>query len=490
MLISVLLILFCIYLWFLNKFSYWKKLGFPYSPGKFLLGSGPGIGITEHPSYFVKREYEKFKNSAPAFGAYLMAYPILVPTDPDLIRDIFVRKYDIFQNRGFTVSERADPLSQHLLFKNDDEWKNLRTKLSPTFTSSRMKMMFTNVAAKADRMVEYLMPYAEKNESIEMKEIYSSFSTEIIADVAFGIQIKCLGNPENEFRKMANIVFQPSILENLKLFFLIAFSRTATFLNIGYTNPEIISFFMKIVKETLDYRLKNNLERNDFFQLLMNIYKTDEISFIEFAANSYVFFLAGFETSSSAMMFSSYELALNQDIQGRLRTEINEVIAKHNGKVTYEAIMEMKYLDMVFNESMRKFPIVDLQHRKNLKDYRIPNTNLVIKAGTTIMIPVYCLHNDERFWENPDKFDPERFTSENIKKRHAFCYIPFSEGPRQCIGMRFGQMQTKVGLVKLLLKYKILPCEKTIYPMKFVPNATFQCPVGGMWLKLEKLENS
>lgn len=135
-------------------------------------------------------------------------------------------------------------------------------------------------------------------------------------------------------------------------------------------------------------------------------------------------------------MFISYELALNQDIQERLRKEINEVIKRHNGELTYEAIMEMKYLDMVFKESMRKFPVVDLQQRKSVIDFKIPNTNLVVPAGTVVMVPVYSLHNDERFWKNPDKFDPERFNEMNVKKIVPFSYIPFSDGPRQCIGMR------------------------------------------------------
>lgn len=136
------------------------------------------------------------------------------------------------------------------------------------------------------------------------------------------------------------------------------------------------------------------------------------------------------------MTFSTYELALNQDVQEKLRDEINEVLAKHNGELTYDAILEMKYLDMVFHESLRRYPIVDSQLRRSTKDFVIPNTKLVIPEGTDIMVPVNALHNDERFWENPGKFDPERFTVENAKKIVSYSYIPFSEGPRQCIGMR------------------------------------------------------
>jgi cytochrome P450 family 6 len=136
------------------------------------------------------------------------------------------------------------------------------------------------------------------------------------------------------------------------------------------------------------------------------------------------------------MMFISYELALNQEIQQRLRDDMMAVLAKHNGEVTYDAIMEMKYLDMVFSESLRKYPIVDTQFRRATKDFKIHNSKLVIPAGTGIMVPTYALHNDERYWENPNKFDPERFTPENVEKQHPFAYIPFSEGPRQCIGLR------------------------------------------------------
>jgi cytochrome P450 family 6 len=136
------------------------------------------------------------------------------------------------------------------------------------------------------------------------------------------------------------------------------------------------------------------------------------------------------------MMFVCYEIALNQNIQDKLREEMNEVLADYDDEVTYEAIMAMKYLDMVFSESLRKYPVVDSQFRRATKDFAVPDSKLVIPKGTSIMVPSCALHNDERFWVKPDEFDPERFTPENIKKIVPFSYIPFSEGPRQCIGLR------------------------------------------------------
>lgn len=137
--------------------------------------------------------------------------------------------------------------------------------------------------------------------------------------------------------------------------------------------------------------------------------------------------LTGHETSSSTAMFAAYELALNPDMQSRLRNEITEVLSRYAGAITYDGIIEMKYLDMVFNETLRKYPIVDIQFRRCVKDFAIPKSDLVIPKGVQVMIPVHALHNDERFFDNPNRFDPERFSAENAKKIIPFSYIPFGE---------------------------------------------------------------
>lgn len=127
-----------------------------------------------------------------------------------------------------------------------------------------------------------------------------------------------------------------------------------------------------------------------------------------------------------------YELALNRDIQERLRRENESILSKYNNDVTYEAIKEMKYLDMIFKETLRKYPVVDIHFRKCCRDFKIPNTNLTIPEGTAVIINSYALHHDERFWKNPSKFDPERFTEENIKLQHPFSYIPFGQIHLRC----------------------------------------------------------
>lgn len=97
----------------------------------------------------------------------------------------------------------------------------------------------------------------------------------------------------------------------------------------------------------------------------------------------------------------------------------------------------MKYLDMVLNESFRTFPHDEfIKLRQSIRHFQIPNSNLVIPAGTLVLIPFYLLHNDERFWENPDKFDPERFNEENLAEQTPFTFYPFGVGPRICPGVK------------------------------------------------------
>lgn len=125
--------------------------------------------------------------------------------------------------------------------------------------------------------------------------------------------------------------------------------------------------------------------------------------------------------------------------------------------------------------------------RKASRDYTIEDTNLVIKEGTLVLIPSYSVHLDPEHYPEPLKFDPERFSEENKRDRHPMAHLPFGEGPRNCIGLRFGLMQTKVGLVQLLTNFKFLPNSRTTVPMKYSKNSLVLSPEDDMWLKVEKL---
>lgn len=142
---------------------------------------------------------------------------------------------------------------------------------------------------------------------------------------------------------------------------------------------------------------------------------------------------------------------------------------------------------MFLLETLRKYPVVDTLQRKVKHNYKVPNTKHVLEAGLTLMIPVFAIQNDPEIYPDPEKFDPERFTPENIALRHPCAWIPFGEGPRNCIGLRFGMMQTRVGLATILNNFAVSATSKTQIPMTFKPNSNVLTPSCESYLRIETL---
>lgn len=268
-------------------------------------------------------------------------------------------------------------------------------------------------------------------------------------------------------------------------------------LNFQVTPKYLQDFFLKLVIDTVNYREKNKIERNDFLSLLLQLKNNGKldgdtkeigkISFTDVAAQCFMFFLAGFETSSTALSYALYELSINQEIQDKTRAEIEKVLEKHDGKVTYDAIMDMEYCGQVINESMRKYSPGNVLLRICTKEYKVPGTDHVIEKGMNLMLPMHAIHNDPEYFPNPDVFDPDRFTPEEIRKRHPFSFLPFGEGPRNCMGVRFGILQTRLGLVTVLRNFRLTLNSKTIHPIRLDPKDVTMMPLGGIWLDSQRL---
>lgn len=218
---------------------------------------------------------------------------------------------------------------------------------------------------------------------------------------------------------------------------------------------------------------------------LENIDLTDTL----LTAQAFVFFAAGFETSSTTIGHALYEMALNPDIQGKLRNEIREHYAKNNGKWTYDDVKEMKYLDKIFKETLRKYPPGQLLRRRCNTDYTFSGTKVSIPKDTMILIPLYAIQTDPAIYPNPDIFDPERFSEEVEAARHPMTFLPFGDGPRNCIGARFAIFQTKLGLIQTLRNYKVDVCDQTMVPYVRHPIARVLTPKHRIILKISKVQN-
>ncbi|XP_063915602.1 probable cytochrome P450 6a23 [Zophobas morio] len=490
------------------RLTYWSRIGLPSLNPVLIFGDIKDFILERRTLGEQFREfYHAFKSKGHKHGGvYLGPKPFYVPIDPEIVKHIMQTDFSHFMNHGNYYDEKADPLSAHLFSLEDAKWRNMRVKLTPTFTSGKMKMMFQTLANCALGLKDIMNESASNGIPVDIKDVLGRFTTDIIGSVAFGLECNSLKDPDAEFRKYGRKVFEVGIIERIKviLTLTVPFSILRA-LNFKFTNGEVERFFMKAIRDTVRYRETDNIYRKDFMHLLLQLKNrgtvadddkiTDEdgkifekaLTMNELSAQAFVFFLAGFETSSTTMTFALYELATNPDVQEKLRQEINAVLEKYDGQLTYDGVLEMTYMEKVLHETLRKYPPLPVLTRKCNKEYTIPNTSIRLEKGTDVGIPVLAIHTDPAYYPNPEKFDPERFSEENKHSRPNFTWLPFGEGPRLCIGLRFGMLQSKVGLATLLKNYKISLSSQTRLPLKLEAKAFITSAEGGIWLDVEKL---
>lgn len=320
---------------------------------------------------------------------------------------------------------------------NDHNFRiKLRHKLSPTFTSGKLKMMFGTICDAADKLLTVIDKQIVASGQFEVKDTLARFTTDVIGTTAFGIDCNSLEDKNSKFYEMGTKIFTTPV-SFFKRIMISSFADVSKKLGFKLTPTDISDFYLGITKQTIEYREKNpQVKRQDFMNLLMQLKKMNEVTVEQIAAQSFVFFLAGYETSSSTMTYCMFEFSINEDIQEKARRSVRAALAKHGNQFTYDAVGDMNYLEQCVDETLRKYPVVSNLQRKAIKDYKIPDSDVVLPKGRSVMIPVHAIHHDPEIYPQPEKFDPERFSVEEKAKRHQFSYLPFGEGPRICIGMR------------------------------------------------------
>ncbi|XP_045897674.1 cytochrome P450 3A40-like, partial [Micropterus dolomieu] len=262
-------------------------------------------------------------------------------------------------------------------------------------------------------------------------------------------------------------------------------------MNVSLFPAEVSDYFYNFLKKVKSDRKKNeHKNRVDFMQLMVDSQISENkedtssqkgLTDHEILSQAMFFIFAGYETSSSSLGFLAYNLATHPQIQKTLQDEIDETFPE-KGQPTYEALMQMEYLDMVVNESLRLYPIASRLERVAKASVEV--NGVTIPKGTVIMIPVYTLHRDPTLWPEPEKFKPERFRKENKDNIDPYAFLPFGAGPRNCIGMRFALLMMKLAIVEILQKFSFVTCKETHVPMELASEG-FLLPKNPIKLKLE-----
>lgn len=489
-----------VYVYMTRNFKYWAKKGIMEIPPTPFIGNfSDCVMFRRSAAEFIKDLYDKGKGLK-FTGFYIFDKPFLLARDPEIIKNILVKDFNYFTDRYVAASDDDALGTANLFILKSPHWKNLRNKLTPVFSSGKMKKMFHLMAAVTEDLDTHLeaLELDGKGRVIELKETCARYTTDVIGSCVFGLKVNSLNNPDAEFRNYGRKIFTFTYRRSIEL--------SAFFFAPGLVKPmgfklfenSCSEFLRKALWGTINERMKSGDHRNDLIDTLIELKTSqtqteiDDPEVFKFdgdnlVAQAAVFFTAGFESSSTAMSFSMYELALQPDLQTRLRNEITSALEESKGKLTYEMVMNLPYLDMVLSETLRKYPPLPFLDRVAAHDYKVPGTDLVIEKGTPVYIPMFGLHYDPEYFPDPEKYDPERFNDKNKQQRPSCIYMPFGEGPHNCIGIRFGLLQAKLGLIKILSKYEVTRCDQTLVPMRLDPKALILSSLGGLYLNLRRI---
>ncbi|GBN26629.1 Cytochrome P450 3A21 [Araneus ventricosus] len=491
-LLSVAVVLWLAWRW--KKLSLWQNLGIPGPKPNLIFGNllelykkGP-----------LKCHEEWVKKYGRVLGYFYGMKPVLLVTDPYLLKNIFIKDFNKFINReAFNPLHKyslKDKRSQTVLILPGQAWKDVRSVLTPTFTTSKMKQMSGSMNSSIETMLEILQEKAQKGIVFDIFDVYQRLTMDVITKTAFGVQTDVQTNMKS------------SILRATKLIFVTPYKDAIIF--IGLTFPILRKLCMKVqvfiitllnkgrpphtmlrrgIRKVMEMRRKNpETKKNDLLQLMLDSSvsvsgdvdvsrleagnaelekrgseeisskKTRSMEDDEIESSAFTVLLAGYETTSTALAYTTYFVAKHQDVQENLYQEIKDLIERGQ-KLEYATINKLPYLDKVLNESMRMYPPVHLfTNRYALEDVQYGDIH--IPKGTLIQAPVYLMHHDPDFWSEPEIFDPERFSTK--PNSEGITYLPFGVGPRNCLGMRFAQLEAKLALANIVYKFHIKLDEK------------------------------
>lgn len=415
-------------------FSYWSRRGFPSIQPSIPLGClGPVVKQKQSLGELIRDLHLESKE--PYVGVYFLHRPALLVRDPDLVKRILVTDFEYFPNRGVLYDEEMDPIGAGLFSMPGKTWKDMRARLSPTFTSGKLKNMFGAIEQKTSLLRQNLMELAETEGEVRLKVATVNLNISVIADVFFGFEFDAFKHPDHEFAQIGNKFFDSSTMkQKVKFVANFLYPNILKMLRIPSVPPTVAKYVLNLVNTVMEARKSDpSMERKDFIQTVLKMIEEDpEMTVPKATAQALIFYLGGYETSAATTSFCVYELSKSPEWMKKARAEVDALMEKRKGRILYEDLVDLPVLDLCIKEAMRMYPSLPLLNRECSKDYKIPGSDLVIPKGTPIMLSNFGLQMDGLHFPNPDKFEPSRFEKENIADNLPF--YPLGGGPHYCVG--------------------------------------------------------
>ncbi len=380
----------------------------------------------------------------PFFRSYLI-------NQPDLIKTVLHDRPDDFPKSRIVQESLSTLLGNSVFVTNGEVWKRQRRIIDPAFEGGRVREAFEAMRDCGDDAVVRLGKQVGSGKVVEIEAQTSHLAADIIFRTLFSIPIT--NNVANavftEFRDYQRT--QP--LLNLASFIPLPkwfprFHKKKT----RETSRNIRNLITSLTAERAQ-AIKEGTAPEDLATKIMTTEDPetgecfDQAEMVDQVA---IFFLAGHETSASALAWSLYLVAKDQATQARMRDEIREAIG--DDEPTFACIKKLAFTRGVFREAMRLYPPVPGMIRSNLKEEKFRDR--ILRKGSQVLLSPWHLHRHTRLWDNPDSFDPDRWATENGKQCLRDAYIPFSAGPRVCTGSAFAMIEGVLLLAMLIRAFQ------------------------------------
>ncbi|XP_054156802.1 cytochrome P450 3A24-like, partial [Oppia nitens] len=453
-------------------------------------------------------------------GLYYGCRPAVQVVDPELCKHIQVKHFQYFVDRPHSLSAVFHPaMKGSIQLSRGQRWKDIRSVQTPAFSTSKLKQMFKSIDGSIDTFLDILAKKQQQNISDTNNNntndfnIYAMFellAADIIGRTCFGYETNVQTMTADNKYHLSNARPSPKWLRYVGYCFPSMSPLVNKFCDLvdlikHRLNLQPTGRLLDMSQDFMDFKLRSNSnqKRKDLLQLMLDTVNSQtgidrnysknkqsiSLSESEIRANCGFNYLAGSRTTGSTLGFVAHILVNHPDVQERVRQEVRELY-ETDGRLDYNTVTKLEYMECVINETMRLYPSsIDFAARETIADYKYSN-NITIPKGTAIQFATYYMHRDPDYWPEPEKFDPERFSSGGSRRHewHPYAWQPFGSGPRNCPGVRLAYFMMKLCLAKLLINYRLEPGPRTeLGDIDLETKIILMFPKNGVFVKVVKI---
>ncbi|XP_025990771.2 cytochrome P450 4C1 [Solenopsis invicta] len=426
------------------------------------------------PEERMKKDFEYLAQTCKE-GIYIQWFlgkPCIFVYKPEYLKHIFPSTVNITKGNRYSLFEPW--LGNGLGMSTGKQWFHDRKLIGATFHFSILEKFAVVMTEKAQILTKCLQKKMDENpgKAIDIFPLVINATLDIICETAMGMDLrvqevhsKYVTAVEKVSELIMTRIFQPWLWMDWIYYLTPAGRQFKSALKTvhGFADEVIKKKKLERRSKTGKTELENKDDESDigkknrvaFLDLLLEENGKDDSPMTddELRAQVDTIMFAGHDTTSVAVCWTLFLLGNNLEHQKKVHEELEEVFGDSETPASVKQLPQLKYLDRVIKETLRIFPSANFISRQIIEEIKLDDH--ILPKDHEVSVPILLVHRNPEVWPDPLKFDPDRFLPENSKDRNPYAYVPFSAGPRNCVGMRFAQLEMKLLLVAILRKWRV-----------------------------------